>query len=68
MVKELKGFVNFGGPDWNAIKMYLEHHKEVKIGSLISATDEKKADRLRGAIEFINQILNEAAAAQRPQH
>lgn len=67
MARSLKGFVDFGGPQWTAIKLYLEEAKESKIGLLIAPQDERKSDNLRGAIEFINQLLREEAAALRPQ-
>ena len=67
MARALKGFVNFGSPDWAALKMYLLEVREQRVARLISPTDERTSDVLRGAISLIDQLLNEESAALKPR-
>ena len=66
-MRSLKGFVNFGSPDWAALKLYLLEVREQRVARLISPEDERSSDRLRGAISLIDQLLSEETAALRPR-
>ena len=67
MATPLKGFVNFGSPEWAAVKRYLLEVREQRVARLISPEDERSSDRLRGAINLIDQLLSEETAALRPR-
>lgn len=53
----LEDHVNFHGPDWNAIKIFLEQVKEVKIGLLVQAVEHDESNKIRGALSLIQQLL-----------
>jgi hypothetical protein len=59
----LEDHVNFHGPDWTAIKLYLEQVKENKIGLLIQAKDHDTSNQIRGALSMIQQLLALESAA-----
>lgn len=49
--------INFYGQEWAATKKWLLESKEKKIGLLVSATDHDTSNRIRGAIQVINELL-----------
>ena len=57
-------YVNFGGPEWAAMKQWLTEQKETKIGLLLAEESHDKSNQLRGAIYMINQLLRLEEAAK----
>lgn len=57
--------INFYGPEWAATKKWLLESKDKKIGLLVSATDHDTSNRIRGAIQLINELLALEEAALR---
>lgn len=55
--------INFYGQDWAAIKEWLLDSKKKKTGLLVSATDHDTSNKLRGAINLIDELLRLEDAA-----
>lgn len=49
--------IQFEGATWRAFKSHLEKMKENKIRLLVSEDSHDKSNRIRGAIEVIDQLL-----------
>lgn len=50
-------YINFGGPEWTAMKTWLTEQKENKVNLLIAAPDQDTSNKIRGALSMIQQIL-----------
>ena len=59
--------IEFNGPTWKALKMWMEDKKQTKIDLLIGAETHDKSNQIRGSLQFINEILalEKAAASGR---
>lgn len=55
--------VDFAG--WVALEALLRQDRDTKIGLLLSAESEKQADKVRGAITYIDTLLALKSAALR---
>lgn len=49
--------IDFEGPTWRALKMYLEQAKERKVAMLIGESTHDKSNQIRGSIGFIAELL-----------
>lgn len=49
--------IQFEGATWRALKHHLEVTKQNKIGLLVAESDHDKSNRIRGAIQVIDQLL-----------
>lgn len=58
-------YLNYKGQEWTALKMWLEEQKRNKVGLLIGAANHDDSNKLRGALQFIDQILALEKAAER---
>lgn len=58
----LKQF-NFNTRDWELLEAWLRQERENKVGILIGAATEKDADKVRGAIQYIDSLLGLKRAA-----
>ena len=58
-------YVEFNSSTWKTIKGWLEEKKKTKTELLIGADTHDKSNQIRGALQFINELLAlEQAAAQ----
>lgn len=55
----LKARMTFYGPEWAAIRDWLEVEREVRVRKLIHAKDQDDSQKHRGAIEIIDTLLRE---------
>lgn len=51
--------MTFYGPEWAAIRDWLEVEREVRVRKLIHAKDQDDSQKHRGAIEVIDTLLRE---------
>lgn len=58
-------YINFNGQDWNALKMWAERKKEIKIGLLVQADSHDKSNKIRGELSFITELLALEHAARK---
>jgi AMMECR1 domain-containing protein len=58
-------YINFNGPEWAVLKVWLENKQETQLGMLVSDVAHDQANKIRGALGLIREILAlEKAAAQ----
>lgn len=67
MVK-LEDKINFHGPEWKTLKLWLEQKQQQKTEMLVSAKDHDSSNQLRGAITFIKELLAQERAAAQAAH
>lgn len=60
-------YINFHGPDWNTLKLYLEQQKQYQLDKLVAADSHDASQKIRGMLLMIKQILALESAANRPQ-
>lgn len=65
MRTQLSDVFNFRGPDWAALRAYLTEERDRKVSLLLGKADLDETNRLRGAINLIDQLLREEQAAAR---
>lgn len=54
----LKARISLYGPDWQAIKDWLEIEREHLVSKIIKAKTHDEAQEHRGAIKVIDKLLN----------
>jgi hypothetical protein len=54
----LSAHVSFNGPEWQAIKRWLQEQKESEVNKLIKAKTQDESNEYRGAIRKLDQLLN----------
>lgn len=59
-------YVDFNGPTWKTIKGWLEEKKKTKTDLLIAAESHDTSNKIRGSLQFINEILALEKAAASP--
>lgn len=57
-------FINFNGPEWAVLKKWLETKQEVQLGMLVSDVAHDQANKIRGALGLIREILALEKAAE----
>jgi hypothetical protein len=57
MAIELDKHLNFNGPDWTALRMYLQEQEATKLSLLLGAKTHDDTNELRGAVKFIRHLL-----------
>lgn len=62
---DLSKVLNFHGPEWSTLKLYLEEQRNLKVRQLIGSSDHDASQKLRGTIEFIELLLRQEEAALR---
>jgi hypothetical protein len=67
MIK-LEDKINFHGPEWKNLKLWLEAKQLQKTEMLISSKDHDNSNQLRGAITFIKELLAQEKAASMAAH
>lgn len=61
--------IDYNGPTWKSLKLWLESVQQTKIGMLISEPTHDKSNQIRGALAMLQQILAlEKAATQAAQN
>lgn len=55
--RPLVGRVVLGGPDWAAIKEWLEIEQEIYLVKLYNSKTHDESQKLRGAIEAFEKLL-----------
>lgn len=50
-------YIDFNGPVWRVIKMFLEEKKKTKTDLLIQADSHDTSNKIRGALQMINELL-----------
>lgn len=65
---KLQDRINFHGPEWKTIKLWLEWKQEQKTDGLITSKDHDSSNQLRGAIILIRELLAEERAASQAAH
>lgn len=58
-------YINFGGSEWTALRMWLKEKQEQKIALLISSDNADVSNKLRGSIGFIRELLAVEDAASK---
>jgi hypothetical protein len=58
MATNLLAFINFNGPEWQAIKRYLQQEKDFEVQKLIGASSHDDSNKHRGAIQRLDKLLN----------
>lgn len=53
----LKARISLYGPDWLAIKEWLQIEREHLVSKIIAGKDQDETNKLRGAIELIDKLL-----------
>lgn len=53
----LKARISLYGPDWLAIKEWLQIEREHLVSKIIADKDQDETNKLRGAIELIDKLL-----------
>jgi len=53
----LKSHISLYGPEWAAIKQWLQEERELRLTSLLSAKTHEDSQRHRGAVEVIDKLL-----------
>jgi hypothetical protein len=65
MLPKPEEYINFNGPEWAVLKAWLENKQEVQLGILVSDVAPDQANKIRGALGLIREILAlEKAAVQ----
>lgn len=54
----LKARISLYGPDWTAIRQWLEEERGVYLAKLVRASTQDDSQKHRGAIEVIDKLLN----------
>lgn len=49
--------VQFEGATWRALKHHLEVKRNNKVGMLVASTDHDESNRIRGAINMLDELL-----------
>ena len=55
--------LDFNSPYWVLLESWLKQERDNKVGLLIGAQSEKDADKVRGAIQYIDSLLGLKRAA-----
>lgn len=50
-------YIDVNSPTWKIIKLWLEDKKVIKTDLLIAEDSHDKSNRIRGSLQFINEIL-----------
>lgn len=53
----LKAHFSFFGPEWAAIKAWLEEERAIRVSKLIKAKTQEDSQEQRGAISVIDKLL-----------
>ena len=53
----LKAHISMHSPEWAVLKKWALREKELLVQKLVKAETHDQSNKLRGAIEFINQLL-----------
>lgn len=56
--------INFNGPEWTAIKRWLQEQRDLEVQKLIKAKTQEDSNDYRGAIRKLDQLLNSEKDAQ----
>lgn len=63
-MKHLQLQMNYVGPEWQELERWLRTQKEQKIQKLLQpGTDPREVENIRGALQFIDMVLNQKKAA-----
>ena len=62
-----KEFINFNGPEWNVLRIYLKEMQDRKTAMLIAENSHDESNKIRGAIIVIRELLRLETAAKGPQ-
>ena len=49
--------IQFEGATWKALKHYLEQAREKKVKLLVSSDTHDESNRIRGAIQMLEQLI-----------
>jgi hypothetical protein len=58
MDTNLTAFINFNGPEWTAIKRWLQEERDREVQKLIKAVTHDQSNVHRGAIQKLDRLLN----------
>lgn len=61
---DLDRHVNWNGPEWTAIRMWLNEQDDKKMAMLLGAKTHDDILELRGAVKFIRYLLGVEKAAK----
>lgn len=61
---DLDKYVNWNGPEWAAVRTWLQEQDEQKMAMLLGAKTHDEILELRGAVKFIRYLLGVERAAK----
>lgn len=53
----LKAHISMHSPEWAVLKQWANRERELLVQKLVKTDSHDKSNKLRGAIEFIDQLL-----------
>lgn len=56
--------INFNSYEWQVIEKWVTEQEKTKVGLLIASDNHDKSNQIRGALQFIKQLLALKSAAQ----